>query len=309
MHDNDKSMITRSTLYKNTTASKVLVSVIVPTYNRAHSLGRSIYSILKQTHEYFELIIIDDSSNDGTESVVTSFNDERIKYIRHNENKGAAAARNTGCKLALGTWLTFLDSDDQWEAQYLESQLAVAETSGCEAVASRFLFKRGDSSHTIPIHTPNLSTKESALMSILIENFITPQTLIIRRETYEKLGGFDENLRCIEDFEFALRLASSFSIQLNNKCLATVQLSPDSISSHWKQHYETMFKIWEKNTNLLNTNRLKERYWYFVGVCCLKNERQLNMNSFRKMIGFRKFSSRPIALLYNLLKCRLHPQK
>jgi glycosyltransferase involved in cell wall biosynthesis len=77
------------------------VSVIIPAYNRAHSVGRAIRSVLNQTYQGFEIILVDDGSTDDTEGVVRSLNDDRIRYIRHDENKGAAAARNTGITAAL----------------------------------------------------------------------------------------------------------------------------------------------------------------------------------------------------------------
>jgi len=88
------------------------VSVIIPTYNRAHTIGRAIKSVLNQTYQDFEIIVVDDGSTDNTEEVVKSFRDKRIRYIQHKKNKGAAAARNTGIKSAKGKYIAFQDSDD-----------------------------------------------------------------------------------------------------------------------------------------------------------------------------------------------------
>ena len=99
------------------------VSVIIPTYNRAHLVGRAIRSVLNQTYQDFEIIVVDDGSTDNTEEVVKSFNDPRIRYIRHEENKGAAAARNTGIKAAKGKFIAFQDSDDEWLPKKLEKQM------------------------------------------------------------------------------------------------------------------------------------------------------------------------------------------
>jgi len=83
------------------------VSIILPTYNRAHLIGRAIKSVLNQTYRNFELIVIDDGSTDDTEMLVKSFEDKRIHYIKHQKNRGAAAARNTGLRLARGELLSF----------------------------------------------------------------------------------------------------------------------------------------------------------------------------------------------------------
>ena len=107
----DIKKLKRIVMNKNPT-----VSVIIPTYNRAHLVDRAIQSVLNQTYKDFELIIVDDGSTDNTEDIIKEFQkkDERIKYIRHEENRGGSAARNTGIKAAKGEYIAFLDSDDEW---------------------------------------------------------------------------------------------------------------------------------------------------------------------------------------------------
>ena len=92
----------------------ITVSAIIPTYNRANIVIRAIQSVLNQTYQNFELLVIDDGSQDNTEEIVTGIHDNRIKYIRHEKNKGVAAARNTGIEAAKGEFIAFLDSDDEW---------------------------------------------------------------------------------------------------------------------------------------------------------------------------------------------------
>jgi len=100
------------------------VSVIIPTYNRAHLVGRSIQSVINQTYQDFEIIVVDDGSTDNTEDIIKEFQkkDKRIKHIKHNKNKGGSAARNTGIRAARGEYIAFLDSDDEWMPTKLEKQ-------------------------------------------------------------------------------------------------------------------------------------------------------------------------------------------
>jgi Glycosyltransferases involved in cell wall biogenesis len=105
------------------------VSVIIPTYNRAHTISQSIISILNQTYNNFELIIVDDGSTDNTEEVVKNFNDKRIKYIAHKENRGAASALNTGISFSSGSFVTFNGSDDEWLPEKLEEEMKGFKTS------------------------------------------------------------------------------------------------------------------------------------------------------------------------------------
>jgi len=95
------------------------VSVVIPTYNRAHLVGRAIRSVLNQTYQDFEIIVVDDGSTDNTEEVVKSFNDPRIRYIRHEENRGGSAARNTGIRALL----------DPKEARCSSKAIAMRRTS------------------------------------------------------------------------------------------------------------------------------------------------------------------------------------
>ncbi len=100
-----------------------LVSIIMPTYNCAKFIKETIESVLNQTYENWELVIVDDCSNDNTEEIVESFNDKRIKYHKLEKNSGAAVARTTAMKMAIGNYMAFLDSDDLWKKEKLEKQL------------------------------------------------------------------------------------------------------------------------------------------------------------------------------------------
>lgn len=102
---------------------KGLVSIITPTYNCAKFIGETIDSIIAQTYENWELIIVDDNSSDNTEEIVKQYKDSRIKYYRNDSNKGAAVSRNFALSLAKGKWIAFLDSDDLWLPSKLEKQI------------------------------------------------------------------------------------------------------------------------------------------------------------------------------------------
>lgn len=100
-----------------------LVSIIMPTYNCAKFIGKTIESVIAQTYENWELIIVDDCSKDNTEEVVSKYKDNRIKYYRLENNSGAAVARTEAMKKAIGSYMSFLDSDDLWKKDKLEKQL------------------------------------------------------------------------------------------------------------------------------------------------------------------------------------------
>lgn len=108
-----------------------LVSVIMPSWNTASLIGESIRSVLAQTYENWELIIVDDCSTDDTDAVVASFSDGRIRYFKNENNLGAAFTRNRALREARGEWIAFLDSDDLWMPEKLERQIAFMRENDC----------------------------------------------------------------------------------------------------------------------------------------------------------------------------------
>jgi glycosyltransferase involved in cell wall biosynthesis len=100
-----------------------LVSVVLPTFNRAHLLKSALASVLSQTYKNLEIIVVDDASTDDTQQVVAVIKDHRLRYIRHVATKGGSAARNTGILAAIGSYIAFLDDDDEWYPEKVEAQL------------------------------------------------------------------------------------------------------------------------------------------------------------------------------------------
>lgn len=104
-----------------------LVSIIMPSYNTAQYIEKTIESVMEQTYTNWELIIVDDCSSDNTEKIVKGIKDERIKFFKNERNSGAAISRNRALQLAKGRWIAFLDSDDIWVPEKLEKQIAFME--------------------------------------------------------------------------------------------------------------------------------------------------------------------------------------
>ncbi|SEA07976.1 Glycosyltransferase involved in cell wall bisynthesis [Eubacterium aggregans] len=107
-----------------------LVSIIMPSWNTGAFIAESIQSVINQTYRQWELIIVDDCSTDNTDEVVSTFNDDRIKYLKNEKNSGAALTRNKAIREAKGEWIAFLDSDDLWQPEKLEKQLGFMNKNG-----------------------------------------------------------------------------------------------------------------------------------------------------------------------------------
>jgi glycosyltransferase involved in cell wall biosynthesis len=194
--------------------SKPKVSVIIPTYNRAHLIDRAIRSVLNQTYQDFELIIVDDGSMDDTEGTIKSFKDERIRYIRHKKNKGEAAARNTGIKIAKGQYIAFQDSDDESFPQRLEKQIKVLQSESSKVgivYTSMYRFdKKGEKHHFV---TPTIMPEDGLVYREALDDQLLNigiGTAVVRRSCFETVGLFDERLPYFVDFDFFIRLSKYF---------------------------------------------------------------------------------------------------
>jgi len=208
------------------------VSVVLPTYNRARLLKRSIASVLEQTYRNLELIVVDDCSVDDTMNVVRSFDDKRIRYIRHKNNRGEAASRNTGIKLAEGKYIASQDSDDEWVREKLEKQMKVFENSPSNlGVVYSGLWKiKGDKKNYIP--SGGIKKKEGHVHNELLKvNFIGTPTTVIKKECFEKVGFFDERLFHLVDWELWIRISKHYDFKYISEALTLVHFTKGSISS------------------------------------------------------------------------------
>jgi glycosyltransferase involved in cell wall biosynthesis len=190
-----------------------LVSVIIPTYNRASLLCQTIDNVLKQTYRNFELIIVDDGSTDDTLARLRTYGN-RIRIIAQ-DNAGPAVARNRGAREARGEIIAFQDSDDLWKLSKLQRQVAFLEKVGpstpcclCNVVMR---VVNGKELTSFDIALIRLQDEESVWLNapeVLATRFVLfNQAVAIRRGAFEKVGGFREDMKYDEDYDLALRLA------------------------------------------------------------------------------------------------------
>lgn len=230
-----------------------MVSVIIPTYNRANSVEMSIQSVLDQTWQNFEIIVVDDGSTDNTRQVVEHFSDDRIRYICMEKNGGASRARNEGIRQTKCEFIAFLDSDDEWLPQKLEKQMQVM-LQASEKVGLVYCRMRGCRKDGSFIYCPELSQKkeqlEGNLLGNLVEsNVIGTPAMLIRKKCLDQTGGFDEGLRCLEDWELVLRIAEKWEIGFVDETLVEVHFSDGSVSGNRQGYVDTrcymIAKYWQ----------------------------------------------------------------
>ncbi len=202
-----------------------MISIIIPTYNRAPVLREAIHSVFNQDYfqgsepgKTYELIIVDDGSTDDTEQLAEDFGD-RLYYVRQ-QNRGVSAARNVGIDLAKGEYIAFLDSDDLWKREKLSVQMSLMEalprTKLC--YTDEILMRMG-----VFVNPKNRHRKYSGWIfdKVLPLCLLSLSSALFRREVFDEVGCFDESLPACEDYDLGIRLAHRYPIHFIDSFLIT----------------------------------------------------------------------------------------
>lgn len=208
------------------------VSVIIPTYNRRELVRRAIGTVLAQTRDVEEIVVVDDGSTDGTREALAQAFGDRIRYV-YQPNGGVSAARNHGLRIARGRFLALLDSDDEWMPQKTQCQVEwllqrpdfgmvvcdVMRTNSAGEPIDRFRRRE------------QLPVDGDVLAWVLLNPALAPASAMMRREVYETVGGFDESLPTGEDLDFHLRVAARWPIGVVDEELVRAMRGHDGLSS------------------------------------------------------------------------------
>ena len=219
---------------------KNLVTVIIPSYNRAHCIRNSIDSVLNQTHHNLELLVVDDGSKDKTYQVVKSIKDLRLHYV-YQDNAGACAARNHGARLAKGEYVAFHDSDDVWYPEKLEKQLAALERTGADVVICKLMMHQSDGTQ---IQYPK-RIGEGFISSSDDLFGIGTQTILARKAVTDSTH-FDASFPRYQDLEWIYRALQSYSVYCLDEPLVDYMVGEDSISANPKKMYQALRLLADK---------------------------------------------------------------
>ncbi len=204
------------------------VSIIIPTYNRREFLRKALDSVLRQTYPYFEIIVVDDGSNDGTADMLTSYGSS-IKYL-HQNNQGPAAARNTGVKASRYDLVAFLDSDDCFTESKLEIHVAAMEDQPEYLIShtDEIWYRRGTLLNQKKKHK---RPDGQIFANCLPLCAVGMSTTMVRKSLFDKVGLFDEELPCCEDYDLWLRASIHLPFLLINQPLTIKDGGrPDQVS-------------------------------------------------------------------------------
>ena len=258
---------------------KPTVSVIIPIYNRAHLVGRSIQSVLNQTYKDFEIIVVDDGSTDNTEDTIREFQkkDKRIKYIRRKKNKGSSAARNTGIKAAGGEYIAFQDSDDEWLPEKLKKQIDVFKNISSEVGIIYSDMWRIVGNKKKYFYSPEIMSEDKIIYEQSLDYRVANigiQTALLKKKIFNKVGMFDEEFHRFIDLEFFIRLSKHYHFYHIKEPLVNYFYTNNCISSNGKALIAAQKLILEKYFEDIKKNKkvLAKHYLGIGTSLCINGE-------------------------------------
>lgn len=221
------------------------VSVIIPAYNGMEYLPQTVDSVLQQTCQDWEMIIVNDGSTDCTSEWVGQLTDRRVKLISQT-NQGNCAARNTGIINARGEYIAFLDADDLWKPTKLAKQVEMLEQNPEVGLVYTWVERIDHSGKSLG--KPFKSNLAGNIWEKLLDkNVIATSSAIIRRCCFERVGLFDKNLKSfVEDWDLWLRIAACYPIKVLPECLLQYRECPTSISKNWQAMERSYHIVLEK---------------------------------------------------------------
>jgi glycosyltransferase involved in cell wall biosynthesis len=233
------------------------VSVVIPAYNHARYVGEAIRSVLAQTFQDFEVIVVDDGSTDETGEVVAALKEPRITYVRQS-NRGQAAARNTGIRASSGEYVAFLDDDDLWLPDKLETQVGVLDSRAEVALvcSDHYVFDEqtgetlGRLWHDRPFHywiDPFKAARDPLEALLRRGCFIAPSATVVRREALLAVWGFDESFeKNHEDWDLFVRICRRFPIATVDVPLARNRQHGANTQRNWEYMCESGIAVFSK---------------------------------------------------------------
>lgn len=232
------------------------VSVIIPTYRQPNNICRAVDSVLAQTLSDLEVIVVDDNDPNFKERKLTELamrkyvGDSRVKYIKHEKNKGGSAARNTGWRNSSGTYIAFLDDDDEFMKDRLENMVQCLDThdSSWGACYSAYYIKRSNGR----VNKSSVRLEGDVYVRTLMRTFYIGggSNLLIRRCIVEEINGFDESFKRNQDIEFMVRVFENYKVAFVNKDLLTI---------HWDERPVKRTYEFIEGVAKFYLNKMKER--------------------------------------------------
>ena len=277
------------------------VSVVIPTCNRARLLRAAIASVLAQQFENFEIIIIDDASDDETRAVIAGFSDSRIRYFRHADNRGEAASRNAGLAHARGEYIAFLDDDDSWLPEKLAAQVEVLDRSPGRVGAVYTAYDRIDMKTGATIATVPAEKRGDIYAALRAQNWVgSPSAVMVRRACFDRVGWFDHQIKFGVDYDMWIRISRHYEFETINRPLVLYAVHSDRLSTDTRAILRGKQDQLEKYADYFAGDRRSYgRYFLALGVLYCYNRRPAEGRAaLRRAIRIYPFEVRPYVNLF-----------
>jgi len=207
---------------------KVSISVVIPTRDRKDLLARALSSVIAQTKPVDEIIVVDDASNDDTEMFVRDVmeKERHIIYVRNPEPLGGSGTRNVGIKTSRGDYIAFLDDDDDWLPEKVERQSCLIEKGGHEIVTCgwRFIGRRGPRGIRPYFIPPAIITYQTNFPKCIVGG---SSGVVVKKSVFEELGGFDESLPCLQDYDMWQRILTKYQARAVTEILYSYNVNDE----------------------------------------------------------------------------------
>jgi len=257
------------------------VSVIIPCYNAEDFIKEAIESVLAQSFQDFEILVVDNNSKDNSKAIIESFTNKRVKYLRQ-EIQGEAAARNKGIEEASGEYIAFLDADDLWKANKLEEHIKVHDANpdyGLSYSNCDYMLKDDGTLHTMI----RLGFTGTVYYNLLAENFIiTPSSVVVKKSVLDEVGGFNNTYINGTDYDMWLRIAKKHKVIFIKEPLSIYRQHDGQIT-----HNTDTKRIIENNKTIIRSN-LVNHFDFFEDVKITELKGQKIKYKFKYLFFIRK---------------------
>lgn len=282
------------------------VSVVIPTYNREAVLPRAIKSVLKQTYTDVELIVVDDGSTDDSIQAVKEFGDE-INYYSFSENRGANTARNKGIAESTGEYIAFLDSDDEFPPNHVETMVSELEsiTRKFGGVFTRSQTFKGEELWNVSQYDGKVVTHDKIIRENVVGGF---SNIMVRRSVFEEVGLLDEEMPAAQDYEFYIRLLKKYQLKYVQSTYIIRHNRSNQISSNPRKKRHAHELLLKKHGDVLTNKRIARQLSALGIVYVKKGDPDQAAGLFKESIRYNYREYRAY-VLYCLCKIGVSPPK
>lgn len=266
-----------------------MISVVIPNYNRGALVCEAVKSVLNQTYHDIEVIVVDDGSTDDSVERLNSIEDSRLRIICMLRNQGACKARNIGIHEAKGDYICFLDSDDKWKLNKLDTQLRYMKMNDVDACFSAYDYIGLDGHKEVrPKRWENTT---DIYEQLLCRNFVTTGTLLAKKEVF-RTCLFDEKLLRYQDWDIALQISSHYKLGFINSSLLRMYEQAYSITNSTpveKKLYSLKHIYYKFKKDIDNCYKAKKHFLWMIAMyslCCDSD----NLNPLRDAVQIDRFN-------------------